>query len=173
MTTVGAGVGFGVRAQRPPGEPMLMCMTTPHRPARPARPCWPYWHVWRDEQGISHQRRATVEGPFTHATVSAGSAQVWQHDAGPSSRVIFLEVVPGEDSDWHENPAPQWIIPISGRWFVETMDGVRVEMGPGELSFGEDQGCRWVEGKRGHLSGAVGSEPAVLMLIQMTRSPAR
>ena len=42
---------------------------------------------------------------------------------------------------WHENPEPQWIIPLSGRWFVESMDGERVEMGPGEISFGEDQSC--------------------------------
>jgi hypothetical protein len=130
-------------------------------------PTIPYWHVWRDADGISHQRRVPVGGPFTLAEVSAGSAQIWQHDAGPSSRVVFLELVPGHDSGWHENPAPQWIIPLSGRWFVESMDGVRVEMGPGELSFGEDQGCRLVDGKRGHCSGAVGSEPAVLMLVQM------
>jgi hypothetical protein len=36
------------------------------------------------------------------------------------------------------------------------MDGVRVEMGPGEISFGEDQNTRQVDGKRGHLSGTVG-----------------
>ena len=47
------------------------------------------------------------------------------------------------------------------------MDGVRVEMGPGEISFGGDQGCEVVDGKRGHCSGAVGSDPAVLMLIQV------
>jgi hypothetical protein len=73
--------------------------------------------------------------------------------------------------DWHENPLPQWIVPLSGSWFVETMDGHRVEMGPGELSFGGDQGCRCLDGKQGHLSGAVGSEPALLMLIQLDQLP--
>jgi hypothetical protein len=67
---------------------------------------------------------------------------------------------------WHENPKPQWIVPLSGRWFVEAMDGTRVEMGPGEISFGSDQNCREVEGKRGHLSGTIGDVPAVLMVIQ-------
>ena len=37
------------------------------------------------------------------------------------------------------------------------MDGQRVEMGPGELSFGEDQGTkRDAKGRHGHLSGTVG-----------------
>ncbi len=67
---------------------------------------------------------------------------------------------------WHENPKPQWIIPLSGRWFVESMDGQRVEMGPGEISFGEDQNTRASDGRKGHSSGTVGDAPAVLMLVQ-------
>jgi hypothetical protein len=67
---------------------------------------------------------------------------------------------------WHENPKPQWVIPLSGRWFVEAMDGTRVEMGPGEVSFGGDQNCSEQAGKRGHLSGTVGNAPATLMVIQ-------
>jgi hypothetical protein len=34
-----------------------------------------------------------------------------------------------------------------------------------------DQGCRCLDGKQGHLSGAVGSEPALLMLIQLDQLP--
>ena len=46
------------------------------------------------------------------------------------------------------------------------MDGRRVEMGPGEISFGEDKNTRTVAGKRGHLSGTLGDDPAVLMIVQ-------
>jgi hypothetical protein len=50
------------------------------------------------------------------------------------------------------------------------MDGVRTEMGVGEISFGGDQGCTTTsDGKTGHLSGVVGTEPAVLMLIQVDK----
>lgn len=129
-----------------------------------------YWHVWRDEHGISHQRRASF-GSFALDAVSEGAAPTWQRDGGFPSKVLFLTLVPGHYSSWHENPAPQWIVPISGRWFVETMDGVRVEMGPGELSFGGDQGCRWIDGRRGHCSGALGPEPTVLMLVQVEGPP--
>ena len=54
--------------------------------------------------------------------------------------------------------------------YVETMDGVRVEMGVGELSFGGDQACAVLaDGRTGHLSGCVGEVPTVLMLIQLTQ----
>ena len=80
---------------------------------------------------------------------------------------MFVTVLPvGWIGDWHENPKPQWIVPLSGRWFVESMDGQRVEMGPGEISFGEDKNTRPLNGKNGHLSGTVGDQPAVLMIVQ-------
>jgi hypothetical protein len=56
-----------------------------------------------------------------------------RHDA-----TVFVTVLPvGRMGDWHENPPPQWIIPLSGRWFVESMDGVRVEMGPGAAALAD------------------------------------
>jgi hypothetical protein len=51
------------------------------------------------------------------------------------------------------------------------MDGTRVEMGPGEISFGEDQNTRAVDGRQGHLSGTVGDAPAVLMVVQFDSPP--
>ena len=54
------------------------------------------------------------------------------------------------------------------------MDGRRVEMGPGEVSFGGDQHCVTDErGHTGHRSGTVGDEPAVLMLVQLEQAGAR
>ena len=77
----------------------------------------------------------------------------------------------GWTGTWHENPKPQWIVPLSGRWFVEAMDGTRVEMGAGEISLGADQNCQERDGKRGHRSGTIGEEPAVLMVIQFEEAP--
>jgi len=79
--------------------------------------------------------------------------------------------------DWHENPAPQWIIVLSGRWWIEAMDGARIEQGPGEFSFGEDQACTLTNGRKGHRSGTIGDASAVLMTVQLhippTRKPCR
>ena len=60
----------------------------------------------------------------------------------PGATVLVVVQPVGWVGEWHENPKPQWIIPLSGRWFVETMDGKRVEMGPGEVSFGGDQNTK-------------------------------
>jgi hypothetical protein len=84
----------------------------------------------------------------------------------------MVTVLPvGWTGTWHENPKPQWIVPLSGCWYVEAMDSTRVEMGPGEISFGGDQNCRDIDGKRGHRSGTVGNEPAVLMVVQFDETP--
>ncbi len=74
----------------------------------------------------------------------------------PLARPIFIDRLPdtpahvaiaqspkGWVGQWHENPAAQWIITLSGHWFIETMDGHRVEMGPGDVSLGEDQGAEY------------------------------
>jgi hypothetical protein len=51
------------------------------------------------------------------------------------------------------------------------MDGQRVEMGVGEMSFGEDQNARELDGRKGHFSGTVGNEPATLMIVQLEVLP--
>jgi hypothetical protein len=92
----------------------------------------------------------------------------WQGTRLSGQMTTLVTVLPvGWIGTWHENPKPQWIVPLSGRWFVESMDGTRVEMGPGELSFGGDQNCRSTDGKLGHRSGTVGDSAAVLMIVQL------
>jgi hypothetical protein len=54
------------------------------------------------------------------------------------------------------------------------MDGTRIEQGPGEFSFGEDQNCTKSEdGRKGHRSGTIGDQPAVLMTVQLHVDPQR
>ncbi len=85
------------------------------------------------------------------------------------SKIVFAELPVDWVGEWHENPQPQWIIPLSGTWFVETMDGMRVEMGAGEVSFGGDQNTKSdQDGKQGHFSGTVGDKPARLMIVQLS-----
>src|SRR3954467_9801244 len=126
----------------------------------------PYWHLWTDAQGMSHQTRCTLT-EFDLQTMQAPADPQWQGQRTTDEMTVMVTVQPvGWVGTWHENPKPQWIVPLSGRWFVETMDGQRVVMGPGEISFGGDQNTREVDGKRGHLSGTEGDKPAVLMIIQ-------
>lgn len=127
-----------------------------------------YWHVWTDDDGVTHQTRCELSH-FVMQSMGGKAAPQWNdHVLTGKSSVLFCVLPVGWIGDWHENPKPQWIVPLSGRWFVETMDGTRVEMGPGELSFGGDQNAKAdAQGRLGHRSGTVGSEPARLMLVQL------
>lgn len=130
-----------------------------------------YWCVYVDGAGTSHQQRRAITD-FERQSMGGATPQ-WNSVPGTRPANALFSVLPvGWTGDWHENPAPQWIVPLSGHWFVETMDGMRVEMGPGEVSFGGDQGCvADARGCKGHRSGTVGNVPAVLMLVQLDRAP--
>ncbi len=138
----------------------------------PTPPKIGYWHVWTDDKGISHQTLEKL-GAFKLQSIEPPSSPQWLDKLKAEGATIVIAVKPpGWEGGWHENPHPQWIIPLSGRWFVETMDGKRVEMGPGEISFGEDLSTRPdAQGHQGHLSGTVGSEPSVLMIVQLKDLP--
>lgn len=145
--------------------------TKPETRSETAKPRVPYWHLWTGEDGISRQTRcAMIE--FDLKSIAPPAEPQWQGEKVHDGATVLVTVLPvGWTGEWHENPKPQWIIPLSGRWFVESMDGQRVEMGPGDISFGEDQSTREVEGRKGHRSGTVGDEPAVLMIVQFDGAP--
>ncbi|MDO6388516.1 hypothetical protein Q4E40_00155 [Pontibacter sp. BT731] len=132
------------------------------------KPSLTYWHVWTDEDGVSRQTKAVLTS-FQKESIGGGAAPQWNdHLLSSDAHVLFTQLPVGWVGSWHENPEPQWIVPLTGRWFVETMDGKRVEMGPGDVSFGGDQDTKTDQnGHKGHLSGTIGQEPAVLMIVQL------
>ena len=134
-------------------------------------PSIPYWHIWTDADGVSRQTRCALD-QFELKGVGNAAPQ-WNNRQERSEATVVFTVQPvGWVGEWHQNPAPQWITVMSGRWWVESMDGTRVEMGPGEMSLGEDQNCRKdAEGRNGHRSGTIGDEPAVLMTVQLHVAP--
>ncbi len=141
-------------------------------PSEQRKPGVAYWHVWTDEKGVSHQKRCELSA-FEFQSISEGAAPSWlDRMSTPGTTVLFVVQPVGWVGEWHENPKPQWIVPLSGRWFVETMDGKRVEMGPGEVSFGGDQNTKPdAHGRRGHRSGTVGNQPSINMIVQLEKDP--
>lgn len=133
------------------------------------KPGLSYWHVWTDEEGVSHQSREELNS-FKKESMGGDAEEQWNDHLFTSEAKILFTVLPvGWTGSWHENPKPQWIVPLSGSWYVETMDGIRVEMGPGDVSFGADQNTKPdAQGHKGHLSGTIGEQPAVLMIVQLT-----
>ncbi len=106
------------------------------------KPKVPYWRLWTDAEGVSRQSLCEMTA-FELRSIQPPASPQWQGAKVRGEMTAMVTVLPvGWAGDWHENPRPQWIIPLSGRWYVESMDGQRREFGPGEASFGSDQGCR-------------------------------
>jgi hypothetical protein len=143
----------------------------PAAAAEDGKPALQYWHIRADEHGVSHQTRCTLTA-FERQSMG-GAAPQWNDVLStPAANVLFTVLPVGWVGEWHENPRPQWIAPLSGRWFVESMDGTRIEMGAGDVSFGGDQHCvANAQGHKGHRSGTVGDQPAVLMIVQLEQAP--
>ncbi len=137
------------------------------------QPIVPYWHLWTAADGISRLTKCAMT-EFELKSMKPPADPQWQGRPITGRTTMMVTVQPVSwMGTWHESPKPQWIVPLSGRWFVEAMDGTRVEMGPGEISFGGDQNCREVDGRCGHRSGTIGDIPAVLMVVQFDDSAAR
>lgn len=127
-----------------------------------------YWHLWTDDSGATHQTRCELTDFVLQSMGGKADAQWNNHLLSGEIGLLFCVLPVGWIGEWHTNPKPQWISVISGRWFVESTDGMRVEMGPGQIAFGGDQGARPDEqGRVGHRSGTVGSEPCSLMIAQL------
>jgi hypothetical protein len=72
----------------------------------------------------------------------------------------------GRVGEEHSSPALQWEVPLSGRWFIETQDGTRIEMGPGDIHWGADLGGDGANQLVAHRSGQLGDIPCVQMMVQ-------
>lgn len=134
----------------------------------PPPPTLAYWHLWADDQGATHQTRCDLAN-FQSESVGGKAAAQWNdHLVSGETNLLFAVLPVGWIGDWHQNPKPQWIAVLSGRWFVESTDGARAEMGPGDVAFGGDQDAKVDAGGRvGHRSGTIGNEPCSLMIAQI------
>lgn len=137
----------------------------------PEPPQMTYWHNWTDDEGVSRMTECTIE-QFELQSISGDADPQWIGNSYEADVTVQFVAQPVDwVGTWHENPAPQFVIPTEGSWFVEAMDGTRQEFGPGDLYFGADQGTTERDGKVGHLSGTVGDAPVTLMLVQFSDAP--
>ena len=136
-------------------------------PTKTKSPVFTYWHNWTDDGGVSHMTQCEISS-FVLQSISKPADPQWQVRQKPGAAQVMVTVQPsGWTGTWHENPKVM-IVPLKGTWFVETMDGKRVELGPGDVSLGEDLNTKaHAQGHRGHLSGNVGNGPVTLMVIQL------
>jgi hypothetical protein len=129
----------------------------------------PVLTVWRMTLGtdkVSTILPTIIDG-FMEQSVGGNADPMWMRQLPLAVSNIWMSILPvGWIGEWHESPAPQWVVPLSGRWFVETQDGKRVEMGPGDIHWGEDINTSGPQERRGHRSGQIGDVPCVQLMIQ-------
>jgi hypothetical protein len=154
----------------PPFEPQTLPCPTSDGTDESRPPAIAYWSMFRDEEGKSALAQVWLEG-FVKEALGGLALPLWMRTfKGRPSAVKFFVLPVGWTGDWHESPRPQWVVPLSGRWYIETASGHRLEMGPGEIHWGED--VRTADG-RGHRSGQIGEHPCVQLIIQFEMSESR
>lgn len=130
-------------------------------PARP--PSLAYIDLYANATGETALGGGMLDG-FTLQSLGGLAAPIWVRPYEGAPQGVWFTVLPvGWTGEWHESPAPQWVTALSGRWWIETADGQRVEMGPGEIHWGQDQNTA---GGRGHRSGQLGEEPCVQLMVR-------
>lgn len=126
-------------------------------------------HVTTDRDGHTVTHRCQTPDLTMQRTIG-NSPPVWASEPvdDPVSRAVWV-LPPGWRGGWHTNPQRQWVVVLSGTWWVETQDGVRTTMGPGDAHLGDDLHAVADEhGHVGHDSGVVGEEPAVLLMLTVS-----
>jgi len=133
----------------------------------------PYWDNWTDEQGVSHLTKCKLKN-FTLSRLAAHADPQWVNHAQQGEARMVTSIQPAHwKGGWHAPESVQWIIPIQGVWFVQSMDGTRVELNPGDALLSEDVGAKSdAQGHTGHLSGNVGDAPVALMITQFASAHA-
>ena len=127
-----------------------------------------YLRMFTDDAGKSALAPAVLDR-FALQTLGGAAAEMWMKRLPGAPQEVWFTVLPvGWTGDWHESPGPQWVTALSGRWWIETADGQRVEMGPGEIHWGEDQGTT---SERGHRSGQIGDVPCVQLMVRYDSAP--
>jgi hypothetical protein len=125
-------------------------------------------HVTVGADGTTITRKSPAP-PMTMRPVGPNIPPVWATDPQLNAQSWSIWTLPpGWRGGWHRNPTRQWVMPISGRWWVETQDGVRTEMGPGDVHLGDDLAARPDSaGRVGHDSGVIGDEPLVVLIVAL------
>jgi hypothetical protein len=137
---------------------------------RDRAPRMPFYSLWTGANGLSHLATCMLDG-FVKKSIGGKAAPMWMREFPEDVETMFFSILPvGWIGEWHESPSPQWVVPLSGRWFIETQYGSRIEMGPGDIHWGQDIGTASVDGNHGHRSGQLGPQPCIQLMIRF-RTP--
>jgi len=92
-------------------------------------------------------------------TFAPPAPPLWTSARVPASELLFVQLPPGWDGDWHPTPQRQYGVMMQGTFDIETGDGTVRRLAPGSVFLLEDTDAP------GHRSRVVGTDTVVMMLI--------
>lgn len=129
-------------------------------------PKMPFWQMRNTADGCSTIGLRLLQG-FLPRSVSGDTTPIWMRAFPGAVKAVWFNILPvGWIGEWHPTPALQWVVPLSGHWYIETHDGKRVEMGPGDIHWGADLAGNTAASQEGHRSGQLGDVPCVQIMVQ-------
>lgn len=134
---------------------------------KPSFPTISYWDNWTDPQGVTHLTKCKMSTFHEDSIPTDGDKALLSspHD-GPATVTMRVQP-PHWKGGWNESHQVQWIVPLSGIYFVKAMDGSSVELNPGDILLSEDVApATHGSDPKGHLSGNVGDAPVALQILQ-------
>ncbi len=140
---------------------------------KPTPPATTYWHLWTDGRGVSHLTSCKLSA-FTLESMAPPADAEWVNRQ-PSGNATVITVVqpPHWKGIWHKETSALWVVTLKGKWFIEAMDGTKLDLGPGDVWLAEDKETKQdAAGRQGHQSGNLGDDPVTLLVVQLDEEPA-
>ena len=123
--------------------------------------------IWTSADSATHIKRCEV--PRLEESGDFGTIQYVRNLANSSVTPFNLVLTQQTgDNPWHPSPNTQFVVTLSGAWFVNTTDGDYVEMFAGDLLFQDDYAGSPLGGV--HYSGTLGGEACNQLVIAVEQS---
>ena len=125
--------------------------------------------LWTSEDSKTHLKQCEVQQ--LEESGDFGTIQ-YVRDLVNSSVTPYNLVLTQQtgDNPWHPSPQTQFVVTLSGAWFINTTDGDYVEMRPGDVLFQDDYRDSPLGGK--HYSGTLDGEPCNQLVIAVEQPAA-
>ncbi|MCO5594299.1 hypothetical protein L7F22_048328 [Adiantum nelumboides] len=129
-----------------------------------------YTQLWSDAEGETHIAECKMQG-FREEAYSALLQFVRDDFGGNATKMVFTELSVNLTQPLHNTPSTQFVITLSGSWYIKTTDGSYREFLPGEVLFQDNTKDSPAAKSPQHYSGAVGDVPCQQFVIQFDRVP--
>ncbi|WP_062500915.1 cupin domain-containing protein [Gluconobacter oxydans] len=134
---------------------------------KPSFPTISYWDNWTDPQGVTHLTKCKMS-TFHEDSIAPDGDKIMLSSPHDGPATVTMRVQPPHwKGGWNVSHQVQWIVPLSGIYFIKAMDGTSVELNPGDILLSEDVApASHGSDPKGHLSGNVGDAAVALQILQ-------